>query len=310
MRLPTVDASPISISVVICTRNRPELIRHAVASVLANDYPSFDVTVVDQSVSDATHDALVELFEGDARLSYVRLHTKGKPRALNCGIKQSHGDLLAFTDDDCVVPRDWLTNVVAAFTSNRDADLLYGAVLEPPGVDYATTITPAFTITRAQRISRRDGFRIIGMGANCAATRRLFGVVGDFDEILGAGAPLGSTEDFDLLYRAYRAGLTTLLRPEVRVVHYGTRSRKDWPKVLRGYGIGDGAFFAKHLRCFDAFALWLLLHRIARPAVKVVVKGMLLGEPTDTIYLRAIFRGLRESFRFKVDRRRCVYVPR
>ena len=57
------------VSAIICTRNRPDLIGRAVASVLDNDYAVFDLTVVDQSTDDATEQALRHL-AGDPRLHY------------------------------------------------------------------------------------------------------------------------------------------------------------------------------------------------------------------------------------------------
>ena len=106
-------AAPLpSVSVVICTRNRPDTVEQAVASVLANDYPAFDVTVIDQSTSVATENVLRRLLDTDRRLRYIHVYEAGLSRAYNTGIDRTQGELLAFTDDDCVVPRDWLSAIV------------------------------------------------------------------------------------------------------------------------------------------------------------------------------------------------------
>ena len=70
------------------------------------------------------------------------------------------------------------------------------------------------------------------MGANFAARRRLFDAIGGFDEILGGGGPLRSSQDYDLAYRTYRAGRVILLRPEVTLRHDGRREAEDWPALL------------------------------------------------------------------------------
>ena len=110
------------------------------------------------------------------------------------------------------------------------------------------------------------------MGANFAARRRLFDAIGGFDEILGGGGPLRSSQDYDLAYRTYRAGRVILLRPEVTLRHDGRREAEDWPALLLNYGIGDGAFYTKHVRCRDPYALLLLTRRLGRTGSSHLVK--------------------------------------
>ena len=113
------------------------------------------------------------------------------------------------------------------------------------------------------------------MGANFGARRRLFERIGGFDEILGGGGPLKSSQDFDLQYRAYLAGATVLLRPEVQVDHYGVRTHAQWPATLRAYGFGDGAFYSKHIRCGDLYALSLFVRALrVRARARGAVNGI------------------------------------
>src|SRR5690348_9123414 len=110
--MPAAELIPPRMSVVICTRNRPDTILQAVASVLANNYPAFDLTVIDQSATAATEHILRPLVETDPRLQYLHVAEPGLSRAYNTGVGRTAGELLAFTDDDCVVPQDWLTAIV------------------------------------------------------------------------------------------------------------------------------------------------------------------------------------------------------
>lgn len=295
------------LSAVICTRNRPDLIGQAVASVLANDYPTFELIVVDQSDTDATRRALAPLQAASPTLHYVHTSRVGLSAAYNTAIAESRGEVLAFTDDDCVAPRDWLHRIATTFAREPDVDLIYGQVVCAKELRGRAGVVPELRIGQTRRISRRHGFVIYGMGANFAARRRLFEVVGGFDEALGGGGPLRSSQDFDLQYRVYRAGLVTLLAPEVVVAHYGWRSPEDWPKTLLAYGVGNGGFFMKHVRCRDLFALRLLLANLVNVGGRDLVKAA-LGRPYAGAYLRGLLRGLWESFRFPVDRQRRVYV--
>jgi glycosyltransferase involved in cell wall biosynthesis len=295
------------VSVVMCTRNRPDKIGAAVASVLANDHPAFDMTVVDQSTTDATSALMGAIAATDPRLTYLHVDEPGLSRAYNTGIRRTTAPIIAFTDDDCIVPVDWLRVIERAFDEEPTGDLLYGQVVAKPKSSDDPTLTPSLWLEKAERLSRRDGFRVIGMGANFAARRRLFNTVGYFDEVLGGGGPLRSSQDFDLAYRTYRAGSVILLRPEVTLHHDGRRDREDWPALLRNYGIGDGAFYSKHARCGDMYALFLLLRQIWSHGIRIAAKTA-LGREVRREYLTGLLVGIRDGFKFSVDRRHKRYA--
>ena len=296
----------VHVSAVICTRNRPDKIGQAVASVLANDYPNFELTVIDQSTTDATEVAIRDLLDADPRLRYVHSDEPGLSRAYNNGIGRTTGEIIAFTDDDCIVPTDWIQHIATAFESEPDGDLLYGQVV-PAYQDAESGLTPSLPITEPTRLSRKDGFRVFGMGANFAARRRLFTRVGQFDEILGGGGPLKSSQDYDLAYRTYRSGSVILLRPEVTLRHDGRREAEDWPALLTAYGIGDGAFYSKHVRCRDPYALWLLTRRLTDAFGRVLVRAVLRRRPNGGQYARGMLVGIRDGFKFGVDRQTRLY---
>ena len=300
-------ASP-HVSVVMCTRNRSETIKQAVASVLASDHTDFDLTIIDQSTTEATATLLYPLMARDPRMRYVRAEEPGLSRAYNKGIGLTTGEILAFTDDDCIVPQNWLSAIIRVFNDDEEADLLYGQVLLPEGADTSGGMTPVLPILRPERLSRRDGFRIFGMGANFAARRRLFATIGGFDEMLGGGALFRSSQDFDLAYRTYLAGRAIVLRPEVTVVHYGTRTLQEVPATLRAYGIGDGAFYFKHVRCRDLFALRLLTRQVSEHFFRDLAFRLKTRGPGDLTYVRAVLEGIRQCLRLDVDRSSRMYI--
>jgi GT2 family glycosyltransferase len=185
----------------------------------------------------------------DGRLRYVHSDRVGLSAAYNSGIAATSAEVLAFTDDDCIAPPDWAQSVSDAFVAHPDVDLLYGQVLGPPGMRTAPGVIPTLTFRQRRRMARGEDFEVFGMGANFAARRSLFRRVGGFDEILGGGGPLRSSQDFDLQFRAYRSGAVCLLEPRVCVTHYGLREHRRWPETLTAYGVGDGGFYMKHVRC-------------------------------------------------------------
>ena len=303
----------VPVSAVIVTRNRPHIIGGAVASVLANDFPCFDLTVVDQSGGNDTAEVLRPIAEADGRLHYFHVDQVGVSRACNTAIRNSSGEILAFTDDDCRVPADWLRSIVGIFAADAAAEMIFGNVLAPLGPRRAG-ITPQMRVVTPERMTwdsrLRYGCKLFGgMGANFAARRRLLDRIGGFDEVLGPGAPLVSGQDFDLAYRAICAGAVVLRRPDVQVVHqYGTRPVDEWPARLRDYALGDAALYCKHVRAGDTFALLLLArwltHQVGRPAIKALVRGA----PFSLQYLTSFYRGARRSFQFAVDPKTRMYL--
>ncbi len=303
-------SEPTRVSAVICTRNRPDLIGTAVQSVLANTYPSFDLLVVDQSTDGRTGRIVNGLQAEHPNLRYLHTEKAGLSRAYNIGIRETTGDVLAFTDDDCVAPREWITSIVGAFTVDAEAELMYGQVLLPTALLDKRDDVPTLAIPIAWRQSRRIApFQLYGMGANFAARRSLFDRIGLFDEVLGGGGPLKSSQDFDLQYRAYIAGVTTTYRPEVQIEHYGLRLPEQWPATDRAYGTGDGAFYTKHARCGDTYALRLLIEHVVTLGVREALHTLRIRRRYSRArYLRGYIAGIKGSFGFRVDRARRMYV--
>ena len=299
--------NPVKMTAVVCTRNRADLIGQAVTSVLTNYHPDFELIVIDQSSDDSTKNALSDAIANSPQLRYVHTTRVGLSAAYNAGIKMSSGELLAFTDDDCVAPPDWLTSIEQAFADSPKADFLYGQVLLPDSLVGSDGVVPTLAIPRQEMIGRPNRFRVFGMGANFAARRTLFDTVGYFDEVLGGGGPLRSSQDTDFQYRVYQAGLQTLLSPNVKIDHYGLRNADQWPATLLAYGVGDGAFYLKHARCGDLIAIRLFTRRVFREALAYPVR-LVRGHRSRNSYLRGLVAGARASFKFSVNRTSRVYV--
>jgi glycosyltransferase involved in cell wall biosynthesis len=302
------STSAALVSAVICTRNRPDKIGPSIDRVLANRYPNFDLTIIDQSTNDETEAIVRAIAVRDSRVHYQRMTTAGLSRAYNQGITATTGETLVFTDDDCLAPPDWIDNIVAAFAREPDGELLYGQVLAAYPEGDGDKLTPVLKISKPERLDRKSGFRVFGMGANFAARRSLFSRIGLFDVALGGGGPLKSSQDFDLAYRAYRHGAVTLLRPEVVMRHDGRREMEDWPTLLLAYGFGDGAFYSKHVRCRDPYATWLALSVFTRTSVKVAVKRALGEKTLNAKYLAGFVQGVRGGLKFDVDRTTLLYT--
>ncbi|HEX6241986.1 MAG TPA: hypothetical protein VFZ61_13850, partial [Polyangiales bacterium] len=150
-----------------------------------------------------------------------------------------------------------------------------------------------------------------GITANLALRRQVIQRVGNFDPMLGAGAPLRSGGEPDLLFRVLRAGLKIVNAREVVVEHLGVRAHgEESRKLMRGYGKGTGAALFKHVRLGDVDALGVYA-RFVGANVERVCLNLLKGQrPTGLGYLVSFLSGAVDSFQFRVDKHSRAYVKR
>jgi len=122
-----VDRATVTVG--IATRERPDTLAECLSSVLASDYPDFDVIVVDNAPSSTGTRELVETRYRDARVRYVREDIPGLATAHNRGLADVTAPIVAFTDDDVIVDSSWLSHVVAAFATRDDVGCVTGMIL-------------------------------------------------------------------------------------------------------------------------------------------------------------------------------------
>lgn len=300
------------ISVIICTRNRPQDVAVCLPTVLACLRGDWEIVLVDQSGDAETRAVAERLSAACPSLHYVPTETVGKSRALDLGIARARGDILAFTDDDCEAPPDWLERISAAFGADAGADVLFGPVLPSPAIsDVQAVCVPAWSFPEARDLHPGE---VCGMGANMALRRTALDRLPQggplFDPALGPGAPFPAGEEGDFVYRLRRAGARAALRPDLRLYHRAWRTPDRWHAVLRSYGAGDAAFYAKHARCGDGWAARVLLARIARAGLRAAAKALLRRRPNnDLCYMQGLVAGLWRSLGTPVDRQTRFYRP-
>ncbi len=302
-------SKPWKMSVVICTRNRPQDIQTCLPTVLACPFPDAEVILVDQSTDNQTREIVRSLQEQWPHLTYVPTDTVGKSVALGIGIRQAQGDILAFTDDDCEVPEQWLVRIASEFTRSLSVDIVFGPVLPSPSIENLDDVcVPAWSFSEPRALKKGE---VCGMGANMALRRSALNLLADsyFDPLLGPGAPFPAGEEGDFVYRLRAAGARAALRPALTVWHRAFRLPDHWQTVLQGYGAGDGAFHAKHARCGDWWAWRTIAHHLAYYGARAAGKILLHRTPnSDFSTLRGYWRGLTQSLHCPLDKRTRLYT--
>lgn len=301
-------AANLRLSVVVPTRNRATHARECVASILTNH--SFeDLIVVDQSDGDETERAVNGL--KDPRVHYVRTATRGVTSARNIGIESSQCELVAFTDDDCRVPADWTDAIIRVFTHDPAAVLMCGRVRVPEEL-WERGFTESFEPHEREWIGRYPPFgQDWGITANMSLRREAVVRLGNFDPFLGAGSPLRSGGEPDLIFRVLKAGLKVVNATEVTVDHLGVRPYGEAAtKLMRGYGFGTGAAFFKHVRLGDRDAAGLYLRFFGQNVSRIGKSLVQRGRPTGLGYLVGFVSGAVASYKFAVDPQSRRYVER
>jgi glycosyltransferase involved in cell wall biosynthesis len=301
----------MKISVLICTRNRPQDVAVCLPTVLACLRDDWDVLVVDQSNNDETGAVVRSLAAHCPTLRYLPTSTVGKSLALDIAIRQAEGEILAFTDDDCEAPPEWLDMILTEFERSPESDILFGPVLPSPAIaDIPSICVPSWSFDEARDLLPGE---VCGMGANMALRRSVLSRLPEgsfFDPVLGPGAAFPAGEEGDFVYRLRRMGACAALRPSLRLYHRAYRTMDRWQEVLQSYGVGDAAFYAKHARCGDGWALRTCVSRFGGSAIRAFAKSLLGRKPnSDLSYLRGFWKGLRQSASLPINRLTRFYEP-
>jgi glycosyltransferase involved in cell wall biosynthesis len=279
---------------------------------MALDHPAFEIVVVDQSSDDVTRDVVRSLSDVDSRIRYVQTGRVGLSRGRNDGMAAGSGDVIALTDDDCIVDAAWLSSIEDEMEDPAVAGV-FGRVL-PNEYSGRSGIDLAFK--DSQERVEYSGKAIpwyIGHGANMAFRRADLVAVGGFDEILGAGGLLPSHEDSDMSHRMLVSGRRLVFSPSSLVYHRQWRDWDERKRTERAYGLGAGGQFTKLIRCGDSYGWRLLAVWIWQLGVRRIGAGLLKWRSRKVMYLgftQLVYPwvGVWRSLRFPVETATMTYV--
>ena len=150
-RLAILASAPF-ISVVICTRDRPDHVETCLRFLAQQEYPRYEVVVVDNVPATGALRTLVEASQGDGRFRYVLEPRPGVMWARNTGIAAASGEIIAFLDDDEEPDRYWLAGLACGFSRGDYIGCVTGMVI------------PARLDTQAQELFEQLGGHVKGRG--------------------------------------------------------------------------------------------------------------------------------------------------
>src|SRR5690554_2008664 len=174
------------LSVIICARNEAENIITYLPKILQQDYPEFEVIVVNDNSWDGTGDELAELQKTHIHLQVVSIgehvqHLPGKKFPLTLGIKKAKFRHLVFTDADCFPSGDkWLQYLGSSFSGGKEIVLAPGPYQASKGLLNAMIRFDALTTGGMFLSFALAGLPYMGIGRNLAYTRDVYDRTGGF----------------------------------------------------------------------------------------------------------------------------------
>ncbi len=274
LRTDFVEKAP-HVTVVVPTRDRPRQVEGCLRSLLALEYPNFEIVVVDNgSTTTATDDLIATQFAEEPRLRYVREIRGGVSLARNRGLAEARSPIVAFCDDDVLHDPQWLTELVRGFSAADDVGAVSGSIL-PTALDTPSEIWleqyggfhKGFVLSIFDMAENRPGDPLypytagtFGSGASLAFRTEALRSIGGYDEALGAGTTARGGEDLAALFDIVTSGRRVVYAPTAIVYHSHYREYAHLRKQLYGYGIGLTAFLTRVIvdrpsRVFDFLRL-------------------------------------------------------
>jgi GT2 family glycosyltransferase/SAM-dependent methyltransferase len=276
-------SDPVAATVIIPTVGRVEQLALCLDSLAACDPRAAEILVTVQGDPEPTT-RLVERFAHiGARV--VACAGTGLGRNMNFGLRHARHEAVLTTDDDCTVATDWVGRGWAHLAARPDA-IITGRVL--------ATGNPAAVPSTITDPEPRDYTGQVRIGAlyrgNMAVRRSLLLDAGGFDERI-----VPSAEDNDLCYRWLRARRPLRYMPDMVVWHHDWRDHEQLRRLYGRYGLGQGTFYAKHLRSGDAAIVGFMLRDLAgglRLALRTLAHGRHLSSEIRLESLRQLPVGL------------------
>jgi glycosyltransferase involved in cell wall biosynthesis len=222
------------ISIVVCSFNRAESLGRSLGALLAVEPPpgGFELIIVDNNSRDGTAKLVARAIDQreptQPEIRYIFEPLQGLSRARNAGVRAARGRIVAFTDDDTLVPRDWLLQLHQAFVANPDAVIVGGAVMPQWEAEKPGWLTPDLNwmialIDYGEEVMKVSTPCLVGANFACAAQ-----ILGPepFDPSLGrVGENLFGGEETALQERVLSLGLPVYYVPAFQVRHVIGRDR-------------------------------------------------------------------------------------
>lgn len=217
------------VSVIVTALNEADYISHTIESLLNQDYRNYEILIVDNGSKDGTAD-IVKQYPA-VRLIEIKEHNISKGR--NAGIKSAMGEIVAFTDADMTVKKDWLKNLIRHYSDGRITGVGGPTYLYPKETIFQKAISAHPYVGhrhKREKITSTD-FSLFSSG-NASYRKDVLSAVGGFDENMWV------LEDLELNNRVLKSGRILKFTPDAIAYHFPRKNIADYMRQHYNYGFG------------------------------------------------------------------------
>ena len=247
------DSKLPSMSVVVCTREHPDVLERQLASLMRLDYPNYEVIVVDNAPRTNGTRNVAKKFP---RVRYVVEPRKGLDYARNTGWQVARNEVIAYTDDDASVDPGWLKGLGYNFIDPKVAactGTTYPLELETPAQEYFERyggMQRGFN-RKVYRPGTWNAFYPLGSGrfgagVNMSIRRATLEKMGGFDNALDVGSIARGCGDLDIFARVIKDGGILVYDPTAIVWHQHRKTMTQLRRQMFDYGWGFCAYVGKY----------------------------------------------------------------
>ena len=260
------------VSVVVCSYNGGKTLSHCLHALDRVDYPDYEIVFVDDGSTDNSQEVVAAWEQSREKrraqgaklpaFQNIRQQNMGLSYARNAGAAAATGEVIAYTDSDCMADPDWLYYLVGTLISGDYAGV-GGPNVSPPAQDWIQACVAAAP-GGPSHVLLTDVVAEHIPGCNMAFHRWAFDTVGGFDpDYRKAG------DDVDFCWRLQQSGQVIAFSPAAVVWHYRRFTLQAFRKQQEGYGEAESMLRFKHLVFFG-------------PTGTAKWKGQIYGAPRFT----------------------------
>jgi glycosyltransferase involved in cell wall biosynthesis len=241
----------VKVSIIVPTYKRPELLKRCLEALISQDFPEseYEIIIVTDGIDEETNQMLAQsgLFDFFNNIfCYSLPFKKGPAAARNAGWRIAKGDLILFTDDDCIPDFNWIKNLHNAFEFyGFPAIALTGKVVVPLSSAPTDFELNTANLEKAEFVT-----------ANCACTKRSLEIVNGFDEAF----TMAWREDSDLEFKFLKEDIPIKKIEEAVVVHPARKAAWGVSLKEQRKSMFNALLFKKHPQLYK--------ERIGSPALR------------------------------------------